>query len=58
MDRDGRLIDYRIEEGTGYKILDQEVEAMIERASPVPPPPAEGEKQRYVFRVPVGFYLR
>src|SRR3546814_5511323 len=46
MDRGGRVLSYRIVESSGYKLLDDEVVAMIERASPLPTPPAAMEGER------------
>ncbi len=57
IDSEGRLLEYGIDESTGHKMLDQEGAAMIERASPLPKPPASGHKDRFDFRVPVGFEL-
>jgi len=57
IDRDGNLLDYSLEESTGHRMLDKEVVAMIERASPLPAPPPNGGQSRFVYRVPVGFDL-
>lgn len=58
IDRDGRLLEYNLDEGTGHKLLDKEVAAMIERASPLPAPPPGGQEDRFTYRVPVGFNLQ
>lgn len=55
MDRQGRVIEHRILEGSGYPLLDAEVTELIARASPLPPPPA-GAARSYV--VPIVFALR
>jgi protein TonB len=57
IDREGHLLDYTIDEGTGHSLLDQEVVAMIKRASPLPAPPPDDGKSRFVYRVPVNFGL-
>src|SRR3546814_13646021 len=55
MDRGGRVLSYRIVESSGYKLLDDEVVAMIERASPLPTPPAAMEGERFNYRIPALF---
>ncbi|WP_454634250.1 energy transducer TonB family protein [Bradyrhizobium cenepequi] len=42
---------------TGYSELDEEVLAMIERASPLPPAPPELHEQVVQLAVPVRFRL-
>lgn len=58
MDRDGRVLSYRLENSAGHAALDREVEAMIRRASPLPPLPPEMPQQRLSFVVPVEFRIR
>jgi protein TonB len=58
IDRAGRVLEYRIERSSGYKLLDTEVAAMIERASPLPKVPDKGNGERFVFVIPVTFNLR
>ena len=58
MDRSGKVLEYRILESSGYKLLDEEVVAMIERASPLPEPPAAMEGERFEYKVPVWFNQR
>jgi protein TonB len=72
IDREGRLLDYRIVNGTGHELLDKEVAQMIERASPLPAVPPEiieweaAQKaargavpdDHFEYRVPVEFVLR
>jgi protein TonB len=55
VDTSGRVLRHRILESSGYTLLDAEVEALIVRASPLPPPPGGGA-QTYV--VPIVFALR
>jgi protein TonB len=57
IDRDGNVLDYRIEESSGHAVLDEEVEAMIRRAAPLPPAPAAVQSARLEFAVPVRFFL-
>jgi protein TonB len=54
IDRQGQVLNYRIIQGSGYKLLDEEASEMMTRANPVPPPPA-GMDQTYV--VPIVFAL-
>jgi protein TonB len=58
MDRDGRVIDYRLERSSGHELLDREVRAMIERAQPLPKMPEDMQRARLELVVPVQFYLR
>ncbi len=58
VDGAGRLLDYRIDKSTGYKLLDQEISAMIERAKPLPTAPAGMEAAQFEFRFLVDFGLR
>jgi protein TonB len=58
MDRDGRVLDFRIERSSGYEILDHEVEEMIRRAQPLPPMPDSMKQARLELVVPVQFLLR
>jgi periplasmic protein TonB len=57
MDRDGRVLGYHIVRSTGHSELDDEVLAMIERASPLPPAPPELHAQVVQLAVPVRFRL-
>ena len=58
MDRRGHVLTYRIEESSGHHILDREVEAMIERAQPLPTVPDGFSGSRLELRVPIQFFLR
>jgi len=58
VDRDGRVLSYRLRRSSGYPILDGEVIAMIERAQPLPPLPEEIPQDRLELVVPVMFRLR
>jgi periplasmic protein TonB len=58
IDSTGRVLDYQILKSSGHRILDREVEALIERADPMPPVP-EGERApSLVFTIPVNFDLK
>ncbi|EKV30096.1 periplasmic binding protein TonB [Caenispirillum salinarum AK4] len=58
IDRQGAVLSHRIERGSGHSALDDEVEKMIRRASPLPamPPGVAGETLE--IAVPVVFALR
>lgn len=58
MDREGRVLDFRIQKGSGYDILDHEVEEMIQRAQPLPQMPDSMSQARLELVVPVQFLLR
>lgn len=58
MDREGQVLEYRIQESSGHRLLDQEVTAMIERARPLPQMPDEMPGAQLELVVPVEFFLR
>jgi protein TonB len=55
VDGGGRVTSVRLARGAGIASLDQEVQAMVRRASPFPAPPAG---HAMTFTVPVSFQLR
>ncbi|MFK4751788.1 energy transducer TonB family protein [Oceanobacter antarcticus] len=57
MDRDGNVLAKAIEQSTGYPLLDEETLTLIERAQPLPKPPAEMPGEQLEFVVPVEFFL-
>jgi protein TonB len=58
IDRNGQVLSHRIERGSGYQLLDDEVRELIQRAQPLPAPPAEVPGARIELVVPVDFSLR
>jgi len=58
MDREGRILEYRLQESSGHATLDREVEAMLKRAEPLPTFPEEMQASQLELVVPVTFYLR
>ena len=58
MDRNGTVIDYRIQKSSGFSLLDREVEEMIQRAQPLPRMPQDMHRERLELVVPVQFLLR
>ncbi|GAB1717476.1 MAG: hypothetical protein NTAFB05_25180 [Nitrobacter sp.] len=57
MNRDGRVLTYHLVRSSGCPELDDEVLAMIERASPLPPAPPELNAQIVQLVVPVRFRM-
>ena len=58
MDREGRVITHRLQESSGHRLLDREVEDMIKRAQPLPKMPDDMERAQLELVVPVQFFLR
>jgi protein TonB len=58
IDREGRVLDYRLQRSSGHSLLDREVQAMIERSQPLPRIPDEMHQTRLELVVPVQFFLR
>ena len=54
IDGTGRVTSVRLVRGTGFAALDDEVQAMVRRASPFPPPPRGTDM---TFSAPVSFHL-
>jgi protein TonB len=58
LDRQGRVIDSRVVRSSGASSLDDEALALLRRAGPFPPPPAELPGQHVDLTVPIRFNLR
>jgi protein TonB len=58
LDRAGHVLDYEIANSSGRPILDEEAKALIVRAQPLPPIPADWRETQLSFVVPVEFRLR
>jgi protein TonB len=58
IDGQGRVIGHRIERSSGHESLDDAVERMIAKASPLPPIPAALGKNSLDVVVPIQFYLK
>lgn len=56
--RDGTVASWRIQRSSGHQDLDEAVGRMVQRASPLPPPPSEIPGDPVVLVVPVRFALR
>ena len=57
MNRQGRILSHRLEKSSGHPILDEEVEALIQRAQPLPALPPEMADQIELI-VPILFSLK
>lgn len=58
VDRQGNVLDARLDRSSGHPLLDQETMATVQRASPVPPPPPAVPGNPVEVVVPVVFSLR
>ena len=58
IDRQGRVLSFQLVRSTGFSLLDDEVQALIQRAQPLPAPPPEIPGNQIQLEVPVEFSLR
>jgi periplasmic protein TonB len=58
LDRQGHLVESRIVRSSGAPILDEEALALLARAQPFPPPPAELTGPQVGLTVPIRFNLK
>ena len=58
MDRRGKVVAASIDKSSGADALDQETLALIRRAEPLPPPPAEMTGDPVELVVPIQFFLK
>ncbi len=58
LDRSGRVIDSRVTRSSGAAALDAEALALLQRAQPFPPPPAELPGTQANLTVPIRFNLK
>jgi len=58
IDGHGNLINAKIKQGSGFKILDTEGMNMVKRASPFPKPPKALESEIFNVIVPISFKLQ
>ena len=58
LDRSGRLLVSRLVRASGHAALDQEALAILKRAQPFPPPPADLIGAHFDFTVPIRFSVR
>ncbi|MDJ0956290.1 MAG: TonB family protein [Arenicellales bacterium] len=57
IDRSGKVLSIRLEQGSGHHVLDREAVEMIERADPFPVMPAEMITSELELRVPIVFEI-
>ena len=57
IDRQGHVRAYRIEQGSGHEILDEETSRLMQRADPFPAPPESVPGAELEFLVPVQYRL-
>ena len=57
IDRDGQVLDARIEESSGYRLLDKATIDMLDRATPLPPMPDDVHDDRLELVVPVQYFI-
>lgn len=58
MDRQGKVLSFSLEKGSGFADLDQETLDLIQRSQPLPPPPADIAGNVIELVVPVQFELQ
>jgi protein TonB len=58
INRSGVVLDWSISRSRGYALLDAEVDALIQRASPLPPPPEDIGGNPIEMVMPVEFFLQ
>lgn len=58
MNRRGEVLDYRIQESSGNRVLDKAIERLIENASPLPPFPDQMTEEEVSLVVPFRFYFK
>ncbi|MEM8949958.1 MAG: TonB family protein, partial [Pseudomonadota bacterium] len=58
INREGRVIDYEIQQSSGYRLLDRAADNLIERAQPFPPIPNEINGTNMPFTIPLSFVAK
>jgi len=58
VDRSGHVLSSSIVQGSGSAALDRETLELLQRAQPLPTPPAEVAGQQFAFAVPILFQLK
>lgn len=57
-DRSGTLLEWRLQEGSSYTLLDQAALDLLKAAEPLPAIPDDMSGSRFSFTLPVRFHLR
>jgi len=58
IDREGRVLSFRLERGSGHRALDDEALALLQRAQPLPPIPASITQPQLELLAPIRFFLK
>lgn len=58
VDRRGNVTQLRLKKSSSHKSLDKEILALLQRASPLPVPPADVEGTTFRFELPFAFYIK
>lgn len=58
LNKDGRILSYKLENGTDRRLLDEEAIAVVVRSNPMPPFPPEIDRAEMELRLPIVFNLR
>ncbi len=58
IDRSGKIISHEIRRSSGHKLLDQEVELMIQRAAKMPALPADFPRDSLELLIPIRFKVK
>lgn len=58
MNRDGKVLSRHIIESSGHTVLDEAAVEAVQKASPLPQPPAQLADSDLIVTVPFGFHLR
>ncbi len=57
IDRDGNLLESRIEQSCGHRVLDEATLELLQRAAPFPAPPEILHETDLIFTVPIAYRL-
>ncbi len=58
VDREGNIVAHNLQSSTGHELLDNEVEKLMKRASPLPAPPAGATDSQLTMVVPLAWVLQ
>jgi protein TonB len=58
VDHHGHVHGVALVRGSGHADLDQEAEALVDRAEPLPQPPADRTEEEIDLQLPIRFSLR